>query len=251
MTILWALGLPFVALYGWIKLTSIRSKSKKYQKYPGEFLDGERYADIYRLYKIVRYICRSKIKNQLGKDKLLIKPQLIICNHRSNLDPILMFGFCYEQLKGNFIFVGKKELEDGRFGSVFKYFDTLFLDRNNPRQALQIIEKQKDYLKNGKTVIIFPEGTRSCKDEFLEFKSGALEAAYKTMCPIQPILLFNTEKYLEKRKEYHSKKPVIEMLVMPIIQPNKFITIERQIFCRNLQKTMQAQYTKYDKLKKS
>lgn len=242
-TILWALSIPFVLLYAQMKRLSIKIKAKKYKNHPEDFLDVERYTDVYNLLKLVRYMLRVKNENKLGKEKIPNRPQLIVANHRSSIDPMLLFMVCFEQLNNNFIFIAKKELRDSKYGFIYEYIGTLFLDRENLRDGIKIIEKQAILLKQGKTIVVFPEGTRTHTDEMIEFKSGAFEPAYKAMCSIQPIVFLNTEQHLELKKEIKNKAP-IKMVIMKSIQPDKFIVIDRNIFARNVQKEMQSEYNK-------
>lgn len=242
-TILWAITLPFVAIFAHIKKASIRRKAKKFKSHPEDFLDIERYTDVYKFLKLVRYLMKVKIGDKLGKEKISNRPQLIIANHRSNVDPILLFLLCYEQLNNNFVFIAKKELKDSKYGYIYEYIGTLFLDRENLRDGIKLIDKQTSLLKQGKTVIVFPEGTRNKDEGILEFKSGAFEPAYKALCSIQPIIFFNTEQHLEMKKEIKDKKP-IKILIMKAIQPDKFIAIDRNIFARNIQREMQSEYNK-------
>lgn len=242
-TILWAMSLPFVLIFAHIKKSSIRRKSKKYKNNPEDFLDIERYSDVYKFLKLVRYLMRVKIDQKLGKEKISNRPQLIIANHRSNVDPILLYLLCYEQLNNNFVFIAKKELRESKYGYIYEYIGTLFLDRDNLRDGIRLIDKQTSLLKQGKTVIVFPEGTRNKDKGILEFKSGAFEPAYKALCSIQPIVFLNTEQHLEMKKEFKDKKP-IKILIMKSIQPDKFIAIDRNIFARNIQKDMLSEYNK-------
>ncbi|MGL4948602.1 MAG: lysophospholipid acyltransferase family protein [Mycoplasma sp.] len=239
-TVGWAVILPFAWIILVIKYYSLVGKSKKYTKNPKDFMDHERYGDVYKLVKIIKIVKRFKIEKSTGKEKLLSKSQLIVANHKSKHDPLIMFMFCYEQLNNNFIFVAKKELLTHKYAPIFKYINTIFLDRENLRDAIRVLEEERVLLTKGKTVVIFPEGTRNDGEELLEFKSGAFEPAYKSMCPIQPIILANVETYNGEPKV--EKKPILIKIMEPI-QPNKFITIDRTIFANNLRKEMQKEYS--------
>ena len=66
------------------------------------------------------------------------------------------------------------------------------MDRENLRQSMQVINEAADVVKEGKNVILFPEGTRSRKgNQLLEFKSGSFKIAVKAKCPIVPVALKN------------------------------------------------------------
>ena len=57
---------------------------------------------------------------------------------------------------------------------------------------MQVINEAADVVKDGKNIILFPEGTRSRKgNQLLEFKSGSFKIAVKAKCPIVPVALKN------------------------------------------------------------
>ena len=69
----------------------------------------------------------------------------------------------------------------------------LFMDREDPRQGLQIINEVARQVKEGRNFVIFPEGTRSRNGNKLgEFKSGSFKAATKAKCPIVPIAIIDS-----------------------------------------------------------
>lgn len=69
----------------------------------------------------------------------------------------------------------------------------LFMDREDPRQGLQVINEMARQVKDGRNFLIFPEGTRSKNGNKLgEFKSGSFKAATKAKCPIVPIAIIDS-----------------------------------------------------------
>lgn len=69
----------------------------------------------------------------------------------------------------------------------------LFMDREDPRQGLQIINEVARQVKEGRNFVIFPEGTRSRNGNKLgEFKSGSFKAATKAKCPIVPVAIIDS-----------------------------------------------------------
>lgn len=68
----------------------------------------------------------------------------------------------------------------------------LFMDREDVRQGLQIINEVARQVKDGRNFLIFPEGTRSKNGNKVgEFKSGSFKAATKAKCPIVPIAIID------------------------------------------------------------
>lgn len=246
-TILWSISIIFVWPYAGLVSLSIKSKSKKYKKYKVEYLAEERYAKVYSLTRLIKYLYRLKVKQDCGREKILMKPQLMVANHRSEIDPIILFNLLYKQIGQNYVFVAKKELSESKYAYVFDLIDTIYLDRENPRDAIKVIEKEKEEIKKGKIVIVFPEGTRNTNQELLEFKPGAFEPAYKAMCPIQPVIITHSNEYKEDKKEFKKHRKTIEVNIMEEYKPHSFISINRVIFAKNIHKNMQHKYNEMTK----
>ena len=70
----------------------------------------------------------------------------------------------------------------------------LFLNRTDMKQGLKTILKAIEYIKQGVSICIFPEGTRNRGEEgsLLEFKEGSFKIAEKTGCPVIPIAISHT-----------------------------------------------------------
>jgi 1-acyl-sn-glycerol-3-phosphate acyltransferase len=96
-------------------------------------------------------------------------PKLIISNHQSMWETIL-----FTTLIGNVVFVAKKELTRiPIFGWYMKKFPMVLIDRSNGRSALaEILEKASIAVSEGRSVLIFPEGTRIQPDEEKKFLYG-------------------------------------------------------------------------------
>ncbi len=68
----------------------------------------------------------------------------------------------------------------------------LFMDREDPREGLKVINEVAEQVKAGRNYLIFPEGTRSKNGNKLgEFKGGSFKAATKAKCPIVPMAIID------------------------------------------------------------
>ena len=123
-------------------------------------------------------------------------------NHQGMYDTLAIMEVCPRP----FSVVAKKEVENIQFlKQVFACVGAYMLDRNDVRQGLKVILKVAEDVKNGKIVIIFPEGTRSKNGNVLgEFKGGSFKAATKAKCPIVPVALIDSFKPFDT----NSIKPV-------------------------------------------
>lgn len=89
------------------------------------------------------------------------------------------------------------------------------MNREDIRQSMQVIQGVSKALKEGKSYLIFPEGTRS-KDgnHMLEFHGGSFKCALKAKCPIVPIALLDCFKVLDQKGikpvkvQIHYLKPI-------------------------------------------
>lgn len=126
------------------------------------------------------------------------KAVLYVGNHRSYFD--ILVG--YTTTPGLVGFIAKKEMR--KFPILNRWMDNvncLFLDRKDIKAGLKTILEGIEYVKNGISMWIFPEGTRARgKDELdmLPFKEGSLKIAEKSGCPVIPVAMVRTADIFEK-----------------------------------------------------
>lgn len=119
---------------------------------------------------------------------------LFVSNHQSNFDILALLGYLPKE-KG---FIAKKELSKIPVLSEWMTrINCLFLDRENLKQTAKIITEGIKYLKEGKNMVIFPEGTRSKGKPHRHFKGGSFKLATKSGAPIVPITIDGTYKIME------------------------------------------------------
>lgn len=140
---------------------------------------------------------------------------LYIGNHLSFFDIVIT----YTQIKGMTGFISKKEVEKiPLLRDWMKFLHCLFLDREDIRAGLKTILTAIDYIKNGISIFIFPEGTRSRKpDTFLPFHEGSFKIASKSGCPIVPVTINNSSAIFEDHVPFIKKAHVIVEFGKPII----------------------------------
>ena len=148
-------------------------------------------------FKIILFLSGCKLKvigeEYVPKDEAV----LYIGNHRSFFDVVITYARC-PGLTG---YLAKKEIEKVPFLSTWmRYLYCLFLDRKDIKQGLKTILTAIDHVKQGISIFIFPEGTRSTgadQTELLPFREGSFKVATKTDCLIVPVALTNTSQILE------------------------------------------------------
>lgn len=134
------------------------------------------------------------------------RPVLYVGNHRSFFDVILS----YPLLKNNTGFIAKESFKKvPLIGWWMWYLNCLFLNRDNIKEGMKTILKGIELIKNGSSVFIFPEGTRSKDEELLPFKEGSLKIAEKGKCPVVPVAITNTEEVFENHFPAIKKTTVV------------------------------------------
>ncbi|EOS68205.1 1-acylglycerol-3-phosphate O-acyltransferase, partial [Dorea sp. 5-2] len=160
---------------------------------------------------------------------------LFIGNHRSYFDILLTYSRCKRRTG----YVAKKEmLRYPLLRDWMKRLYCLFLDRDNPREGLKTILEAIDYVKNGVSVCIFPEGTRNDGEEgsMLPFHSGSFKIAEKSGCPVIPISMNNTSEIFENHLPCVRKTHVIIEYGKPIYMSEMDRAQRKNIseYCQNI-----------------
>lgn len=150
------------------------------------------------------------------------KNYLVVSNHAGMADIPLILG----AIKLNLRFVAKEEL--GKvpvFGLALKSAGYVFIKRGQNREALQSMLKAADTLKAGRSIHIFPEGTRSKTGEILPFKRGAFIIAEKARVPVLPVTIVGSNLITPKKslKINHGK---VRMIIGKPIEPGQHAKAE-------------------------
>lgn len=129
--------------------------------------------------------------NVIGAENLTAqRPAVFIFNHRNQVDPIISGAL----VKDNWVGVGKKELQrDPIMGTMGKLLDGVFIDRDDPDSAVEMLRTVEDRARNGLSIVIAPEGTRLDTTEVGPFKKGPFRIAMSAGIPIVPIVIRNAE----------------------------------------------------------
>ncbi len=165
-------------------------------------------------FKIIVLIAGTKV-HFIGEENIPADtPVLYVGNHRSFFD-IIIQGTRFTRPTA---FIAKKEfLKVPVFGLWMKNIHCLALDRDNLRQGLKVILKAIDYIGEGRSVFVYPEGTRNRSNELLlPFKEGSMKIATKSGCPIIPVAITNSSAVFEDQFPRLKKATVIVHYGKPI-----------------------------------
>jgi 1-acyl-sn-glycerol-3-phosphate acyltransferase len=117
------------------------------------------------------------------------QPYLLMCNHESHLDPPAIIRASRRPV----VFLTKEELRwIPVFGWSLVQMGHIFIDRKHSERARGSIEAAAERVRDGRCVLVFPEGTRSQGEELLPFKKGGFVLAVKSGVPIIPLAIAGT-----------------------------------------------------------
>lgn len=172
----------FLVPYMWIKLCY-------YASHVDQYPEEKRFA-------MLRYITTRANKGGnvtievYGQENIPEKDGFIFFpNHQGLYDVLAVVEACSRP----FSVVAKKEISNIQFlKQVFACMKAYMIDRDDVRQAMQVIINVANEVKQGRNYLIFAEGTRSKNgNEVQTFKGGSFKAAVKAKCPIVPVALVN------------------------------------------------------------
>lgn len=122
---------------------------------------------------------------------------IYMVNHMSNFDiPVLQ-----AYLPVQFRWLAKAELyKIPIFGYAMKRAGYISIDRSDRKSAIESLNNAAKVIRNGVSVIIFPEGTRSRTNNVQPFKKGGFFLAVDSGVPIIPIIIHGTEQIMAKNQ---------------------------------------------------
>ena len=150
------------------------------------------------------FICGARV-TVLGREHLIGRPAVYICNHLSYMDTPVIFG----SLPFQFRIVARHDLWKipfigwwlGRSGQVP-------VDVSNPRASISSLIGAVRTLKAGMPVFIFPEGGRTTDGKLAKFMNGPAFMAIHAQLPVIPMALIGTHELLPIHTHTIHKVPV-------------------------------------------
>ena len=139
------------------------------------------------------------------------RPAVFLFNHQSAVDTLLVAKL----LRRDFTGVGKQELRTHPvFGPAFAFAGVVFIDRGDTQKAIEAMKPAVVALKEGRSIAIAPEGTRSRTAKLGRFKKGAFHIAMQAGVPIVPIVFRNALDVLP-RGAIVLRAATVEVVVLP------------------------------------
>ena len=154
-----------------------------------------------------------------GEENLWKKrPAVFIFNHQSNADLFIVSKLIRRDATG----IAKKELKSMPIiGQLMTASGVIFIDRNDREKAIEAMKPATEALKNGTSIIIFPEGTRSKDYKLGDFKKGAFHMAMQARVPIVPVVIRNAHDAMPKGTNIF-RAAAIEVVAFPPISTKQW-----------------------------
>lgn len=152
-----------------------------------------------------------KVIRKVPEEETFGKPAVIIANHQSFIDILLMLS-----LTPNLVMVTNSWVwHSPFFGRIVRGADFLHAQDGFDALARTLEEKVRD----GYSVMIFPEGTRSEDGRVGRFRKGAFCLAERLGLDILPVVLYGTGMVCSKRQPFYIKRGIVAAHVMPRVRP--------------------------------
>ena len=147
------------------------------------------------------------------------RPCVFVFNHQSQADTIILPALLRRDMAG----VGKKEIGDiPVLGKLMQLAGTVLIDRENTASALEAMVPLVDVMhKEGRSVCIAPEGTRSTSTNLGRFKKGAFHLAMQANVPIVPIVIHNALD-IAPRSEFIMRPATVKVTVLPPVDTRQW-----------------------------
>jgi 1-acyl-sn-glycerol-3-phosphate acyltransferase len=146
------------------------------------------------------------------------KSYIYMSNHQSNFDIPVLLG----RLEVQFRWLAKSELfKIPIFGHAMRKVGYISIDRNNRESAFESLKMVARKIKNGVSVLIFPEGTRSRDGKIRPFKKGGFVVAIDSGIPIVPIVITGTRTIMTKGS-LRINPGKVNMIIHPPIQTSQY-----------------------------
>ncbi|WP_044022118.1 lysophospholipid acyltransferase family protein [Bacillus sp. SG-1] len=146
-----------------------------------------------------------------GRNNIPEGPVLFVSNHEGDFDIPVLLGY----IEKPFGFMSKIEVK--KLPIISHWMDILncvFVDRNNKRKSVLSLRECISKLKDGHSLVVFPEDTRNKGQGINIFKTGAFRIALEAGVPVVPIYIHGTADILENNK--NGLKPAsVEVNILP------------------------------------
>jgi len=189
--------------------------------------------------RIVLKSCFFKVRVEGKANVTPGEPYVFMANHSSVIDHLVLLAY----LPTPFRYVGKEEAFSlPFFGWVFNHARYIPINRSNPREGFLSLERTAETIKDGVSIVIYPEGTRSKDGKIHAFKRGGFFLAAKTDHRIIPVSVSGAQRIIPTK----SRKVRPGSIKMVLGQPIASNGMERAEQTRLMEEVREAILANYD-----
>jgi 1-acyl-sn-glycerol-3-phosphate acyltransferase len=148
----------------------------------------------------------------------LRKTYVVVSNHQSFADIVMVY-----KTRMQFKWVAKEILFNVPvFGWTMSLMKYIRLSRGEFGSIKKTYRQAAEWLREGVSVLFFPEGTRSSSDEMSSFKNGAFKLAIKEKKPILPVRIDGGREIIPRGSWIFKARATCRLTVFPEIDTSAF-----------------------------
>ena len=163
------------------------------------------------LNRIMMVLIGGKVIKEGDRDP---NADMVMMNHQGIIDIVSMESIEMTSMR----WVAKKELFDAIwFGNILRLSEMISIDRQNKSGLIKLLKDCRYTVENtNRAIAIFPEGTRTDKQELLSFKAGAKLVANRLKLKVQPVAITGSKLLLnEHNKTAHNA--TVKIIYLPTV----------------------------------
>ena len=169
---------------------------------------------------------------------------VFVCNHQGSFDIFLIYGF----LGRNFKWMMKKAIRKiPLIGLACEQAHHIFVDKSGASKIKKTYDEARETLREGMSVVVFPEGARSFTGHMAHFRRGAFMLADELQLPVCPITINGSFDVMPRTKDWNF--PVWNRLRLTIHEPiqpkGKGVEFEKQTMVEAYKAVMSGLDDKY------
>ena len=151
-------------------------------------------------------------------------PYILAPNHQSFVDgPVVLSGLTCRQIKTCYFFATEQHVRGKFRRALADKNNTIIMEQAHLKESIQ---KLAEVLKNGKNIVIFPEGSRTHDGDLGDFKLSFAILSKELNVPIVPVCIRGAYDALPRHRKFLFPRH-IEVHYLPPIMPTSDITYQQ------------------------
>ncbi len=169
---------------------------------------------------------------------------VFVANHQGAFDIFLIYGF----LNRNFKWMMKRSLRKVPLvGMACAYAHHIFVDRSGVSKIKATYDEARDVLRDGMSLVVFPEGARTFTGHMGKFRRGAFMLADELQLPVCPLTINGSFNVMPRTRDWHwvTWHPLTLTIHKPIEQKGKGREFEKEMEASSYQTIMDGLVPEY------